>query len=135
MEEESNFWELEDTREPDNSIREVEANTREVTSENQEEFTFVPRNVEISQEQPVQPPTEETQPLFQPDLRWLRDHPQDQIIGEVREGIRTRSSFRENMFSCFLSQEEPKTIEDTLADPDWIEAMQEELHQFERNQV
>ena len=39
------------------------------------------------------------------------------------------------MFSCFLSQEEPETIEDALTDPDWIEAMQEELHQFERNEV
>nr|GEV75296.1 hypothetical protein [Tanacetum cinerariifolium] len=34
------------------------------------------------------------------------------------------------LFSCFLSQEEPKKIFDALKDPSWEEAMQEELLQF-----
>ncbi|GKB13414.1 putative ribonuclease H-like domain-containing protein [Tanacetum coccineum] len=34
------------------------------------------------------------------------------------------------LFSCFLSQEEPKKIFDALKDPSWVEAMQEELLQF-----
>nr|GEV88482.1 hypothetical protein [Tanacetum cinerariifolium] len=34
------------------------------------------------------------------------------------------------LFSCFLSQEEPKKISDALQDPSWVEAMQEELLQF-----
>ena len=75
------------------------------------------------------------QPLFEPDLRWLRDHPQGQIIGNIREGVRTRGSLREAMFACFLSQTEPKEINEALNDPDWVQAMQEELHQFERNDV
>ena len=36
---------------------------------------------------------------------------------------------------AFLSQEEPKKIEDALQDPDWVIAMQEELNQFERKKV
>nr|GEW49832.1 hypothetical protein [Tanacetum cinerariifolium] len=38
--------------------------------------------------------------------------------------------FHTCMFSCFLSQEEPKRVHQALKDPSWIEAMQEELLQF-----
>jgi len=34
-----------------------------------------------------------------------------------------------------VSSEEPKNIGDALKDPDWVMAMQEELNNFERNQV
>nr|GFB78738.1 hypothetical protein [Tanacetum cinerariifolium] len=34
------------------------------------------------------------------------------------------------LFSCFLSQVEPKKVSDALQDPSWVEAMQEELLQF-----
>ena len=39
------------------------------------------------------------------------------------------------MYSSFLSQEEPKKVEDALQDPYWVIAMQEELNQFKRNEV
>nr|GFB35153.1 putative ribonuclease H-like domain-containing protein [Tanacetum cinerariifolium] len=39
------------------------------------------------------------------------------------------------MFSCFLSQEEPKRVHQALKDPSWIEAMQEELLQFKMHKV
>nr|GEY30475.1 hypothetical protein [Tanacetum cinerariifolium] len=39
------------------------------------------------------------------------------------------------MFSCFLSQEEPKRVHQALKDPNWIEAMQEELLQFKMKKV
>ena len=35
----------------------------------------------------------------------------------------------------FLSNIEPNNVNETLADSDWVIAMQEELHQFERNKV
>nr|GFC94737.1 hypothetical protein [Tanacetum cinerariifolium] len=31
------------------------------------------------------------------------------------------------LYSCFLSQVEPKKVSDALQDPSWVEAMQEEL--------
>ena len=34
-----------------------------------------------------------------------------------------------------LSKEEPKKVEDALKDADWVIAMQEELNEFERNEV
>ncbi|GJT78245.1 putative ribonuclease H-like domain-containing protein [Tanacetum coccineum] len=39
------------------------------------------------------------------------------------------------LFSCFLSQEEPKKIVDALKDESWVEAMQEELLQFQIQNV
>nr|GEZ10405.1 hypothetical protein [Tanacetum cinerariifolium] len=38
--------------------------------------------------------------------------------------------FHTFMFACFLSQEEPKRVNQALEDPSYIEAMQEELLQF-----
>nr|GEZ22406.1 hypothetical protein [Tanacetum cinerariifolium] len=76
------------------------------------------------------------------------DHPKSQIIGPVDTPIQTRHKFKEVeeqsfiatiyqkidpallqfcLFSCFLSQVEPKKISDALQDPSWVEAMQEEL--------
>ena len=45
--------------------------------------------------------------------------------------------FRSDLYanSAFISQIEPKKADETLLDPDWIIAMQEELNQFERNNV
>nr|GEY71868.1 copia protein [Tanacetum cinerariifolium] len=40
-----------------------------------------------------------------------------------------------HLFSCFLSQEEPKKIVDALKDPSWVEAMQQELLQFKIQNV
>ncbi|GJR39760.1 putative ribonuclease H-like domain-containing protein [Tanacetum coccineum] len=39
------------------------------------------------------------------------------------------------LFACFLSQEEPKKVIQALKDPNWIEAMQEELLQFKLQEV
>ena len=36
---------------------------------------------------------------------------------------------------AFVSLQEPKNIKEAIQDPDWVKAMQEELEEFERNQV
>ena len=46
-----------------------------------------------------------------------------------------RATQNECLYGCFLSQVEPKNVDEALLDPDWIVAMQEELNQFERNKV
>nr|GEX72964.1 putative polyprotein [Tanacetum cinerariifolium] len=43
--------------------------------------------------------------------------------------------FHTYMFAYFLSQEEPKRVHQSLKDPSWIEAMQEELLQFKMQKV
>jgi hypothetical protein len=68
--------------------------------------------------------------------RLQKDHPVDQIIGDIHRGVTTRS--RTANFCAhysFVSTIEPKNVGEALSDPDWINAMHEELNQFERNEV
>ncbi|KAJ9544736.1 hypothetical protein OSB04_024443 [Centaurea solstitialis] len=68
-------------------------------------------------------------------MKWTKDHPQSQIIGEPSAGVKTRATANFCLFSCFVSELEPKKVSDALVDPFWVEAMQDELLQFERNLV
>ena len=67
---------------------------------------------------------------------WSRDHPWELIIGDPESGVQTRcASQNECYFSGFLSEIEPKKVDEALEDLDWVLAMQEELNQFERPKV
>ena len=71
-----------------------------------------------------------------PARKWTKDHTPELIIGNPEAGVQTRSATQnECLFHNFLSQEEPKKVEDALKDSDWVTAMQEELNEFERNKV
>ena len=60
----------------------------------------------------------------------------ENIIGQIKEGVSTRCS-NSNFYrhTAFVSQVEPKSIEEALKDEKWVEAMHEELKQFARNEV
>ncbi|GJY92967.1 putative ribonuclease H-like domain-containing protein [Tanacetum coccineum] len=83
-----------------------------------------------------------------PTTRIHKDHPVEQIIGDLNSAPQTRrmtknleehglfssvqqrtnhKDFQNCLFACFLSQEEPKKVIHALKDPSWIEAMQDEL--------
>jgi hypothetical protein len=65
-----------------------------------------------------------------------RNHPVDQILGDISKGVTTRSllaSFCEHY--SFVSSIEPFRVEEALQDTDWVLAMQEELNNFKRNEV
>ena len=69
-------------------------------------------------------------------FKYKSSHPDDQIIGNKESPRRTRSYFRpEESMIGLLSVIEPTTIDEALLDDGWILAMQEELNQFERNDV
>ncbi|GKC64217.1 ribonuclease H-like domain-containing protein [Tanacetum coccineum] len=93
-----------------------------------------------------------------PTTRINKDHPKDQIIGDIYLATQTRrmtkiskqhamfsnikkqmrtnhKDYQNCLFSCFLSQIEPKKVTQTLTDPSWIEAMQDELLQFSLQKV
>nr|GFB26648.1 putative ribonuclease H-like domain-containing protein [Tanacetum cinerariifolium] len=91
-----------------------------------------------------------------PTFRIHKDHPKSQIISPVDTLVQTKNKSKEIeersfiasihhktnpdllqfcLFSCFLSQEEPKKISDALKDLSWVEAMQEELLQFKTQNV
>jgi hypothetical protein len=70
------------------------------------------------------------------DLREVSSHPISSIIGDSRECVRTMSKMNKIITHCvFVSQLEPKIFNDANNDSYWICAMQEELNQFETNQV
>ena len=68
---------------------------------------------------------------------WVRRlHNKDDVIGDVNEGVKTRHQLANLIsFTCYTSQIEPKKIDEALNDEFWVLAMQEELNQFERNEV
>jgi len=76
--------------------------------------------------------------IVQPDIHpaIAMDHLLDQIVGDLRSGVQTRSrlvSFCEHY--SFVSPSEPTKIDEALKDVDWVNAMHEELNNFTRNQV
>ncbi|KAI3797931.1 hypothetical protein L1987_33196 [Smallanthus sonchifolius] len=73
-----------------------------------------------------------------PQLRVHKDHPTENIIGPLNVGVRTRSATEEindGLFTCFISQVEPKNIKAALLENSWVEAMQEKLQQFNKLHV
>ncbi|GJR17912.1 putative ribonuclease H-like domain-containing protein [Tanacetum coccineum] len=93
-----------------------------------------------------------------PTTRIHKDHPKNQIIGDINSATQTRrmtkiskehamvsyikkqrrtnhKDYQNCLFACFLSQIEPKKVTQALTDPSWIEAMQDELLQFRLQKV
>ncbi|KAJ9557089.1 hypothetical protein OSB04_011703 [Centaurea solstitialis] len=71
-----------------------------------------------------------------PALRWTKDHPIDQVLENPSSGVKTRrQSGNVCLYVNFISENEPKEIDDALCDPSWVSAMQEELAEFIRNNV
>ncbi|GKD76604.1 hypothetical protein Tco_1339225, partial [Tanacetum coccineum] len=93
-----------------------------------------------------------------PTTRIHKDHPKDQIVRDINSDTQTRrmtkiseehamvsyikkwrrtnhKDYQNCLFACFLSQIEPKKVTQALTDPNWIEAMQDELLQFRLQKV
>lgn len=80
--------------------------------------------------------TEETNQGLPKEWKFAKNHPINNIIGDISKGVTTRSSLIE-LCNCmsFVSQFEPKSIDDAILDEHWLIVMNEELNQFTRNQV
>ncbi|KAJ9556890.1 LOW QUALITY PROTEIN: hypothetical protein OSB04_011504 [Centaurea solstitialis] len=65
--------------------------------------------------------------------KWTKSHPQSQITEDPSEGVQTKEL--QIFVSFHVFELEPKKLEEALLDPYWVEAMQDELLQFERNHV
>ncbi|GJW17593.1 putative ribonuclease H-like domain-containing protein [Tanacetum coccineum] len=71
--------------------------------------------------------------------KWTKDHPLENIIGALDRPVSIRLQLHEQALFCyydaFLTLVEPKNYKDALTQACWIEAMQEELHEFKRLEV
>ncbi|GJR74741.1 ribonuclease H-like domain-containing protein [Tanacetum coccineum] len=67
-----------------------------------------------------------------PTIRIHKDHPLDQVIGDLQSATQTRRMSKNLEEHGF---EEPKKVIHALKDPSWIETMQEELLQFKLQEV
>nr|GEV16711.1 retrovirus-related Pol polyprotein from transposon TNT 1-94 [Tanacetum cinerariifolium] len=73
------------------------------------------------------------------EYRLMKDHPLEQVHENPSRPVQTRRKLATDLEMCMyaltVSTAEPKNIKELMADSAWIEAMQEELHQFDRLQV
>jgi len=68
--------------------------------------------------------------------KYKSSHPEELIIGNKESPRRTRSYFRqEQSMLGLLSVIESAIVDEELSDDGWIVAMQDELNQFQRNEV
>jgi len=80
---------------------------------------------EEEEDGPIQRSTLVAHPRVHQSIQW--DHPLDNILGSIRRGVTTRSrlaSFCE--YYSFVSNFEPRRVEEVLDDEDWMLTMQEE---------
>ena len=68
---------------------------------------------------------------------WIQSRglSKDNIICDIKQGVSTRCSIVFYEHVAFVSQIEPKNVNDALNDSNWIVAMQDEFNQFTRNDV
>nr|GEY73008.1 ribonuclease H-like domain-containing protein [Tanacetum cinerariifolium] len=71
--------------------------------------------------------------------RWTKDHPIENVISDPSRSVSMRKQFKTDAMWCyfdsFLTSVEPKNFKQVMTKPSWIDAMQEEIHDFERLQV
>ena len=66
-----------------------------------------------------------------PSSRVKLNHPATNILGSLNDNMRLRSKAMNVItHSCYLSQFEPKKVDEALQDADWVNSIHEELHQF-----
>nr|GEU89514.1 hypothetical protein [Tanacetum cinerariifolium] len=67
--------------------------------------------------------------------KWTKDHPLNNIISQLYRPVSTQLQLHKQALFCyydaFLTSVEPKTYKEALTQSCWIEAMQEDLNEFE----
>jgi hypothetical protein len=60
----------------------------------------------------------------------------ESVIGSLRRGVSTRRQLANfSSHHAYISCVEPQKVFEALEDPDWVEAMHEELNNFKRKKV
>ncbi|KAL9258128.1 Retrovirus-related Pol polyprotein from transposon TNT 1-94-like protein [Drosera capensis] len=99
-----------------------------VIKDNEEKYNAEELEKSTSQQQLEQTTNEKDK------RRWIKSHTQDDIIRNKNAPVQTRrTTIGECLSACFISKIEPNTISESLNDLNWVNAMQEELNEFQRN--
>nr|GEZ12451.1 integrase, catalytic region, zinc finger, CCHC-type, peptidase aspartic, catalytic [Tanacetum cinerariifolium] len=65
---------------------------------------------------------------------WTKDHPIANVIGDPSCSISIRKQLETDAMWCyfdaFFSSVKPKNFKQAMTEPSWIDAMQEEIHEF-----
>ncbi|GJR84873.1 retrovirus-related pol polyprotein from transposon TNT 1-94 [Tanacetum coccineum] len=81
----------------------------------------------------------QTHTLFEHLGRWTKDHPISNVIGNPSLFVSTRKQLQSDAMWCyfdaFLNSVEPKNFKQAMTEPSWIDAMQEEIHEFQKLEV
>nr|GEY55835.1 retrovirus-related Pol polyprotein from transposon TNT 1-94 [Tanacetum cinerariifolium] len=102
---------------------------------------MTPRTIKVTSEQSSstaspQSNVQSNHPMTHHNNKWIKDHPMNYIIGPLSRPVSTRLQLHEQALFCyydaFLTSVEPKMYKEALTQACWIEAMQEELNEFER---
>nr|GEW14251.1 Gag-Pol polyprotein [Tanacetum cinerariifolium] len=71
--------------------------------------------------------------------RWTKDHPIENVIGDLSCSVSTRKQLETDAMWCyfdaFLTFVEPKNFKQAMTEPSWIDAIKEEIHEFKRLKV
>nr|GEV07399.1 hypothetical protein [Tanacetum cinerariifolium] len=71
--------------------------------------------------------------------KWTKDHPLENMIGNPSGPVSTIKQLKNDAMWCyfdaFLTSVEPKNFKQAIFEPSWIDAMQEEIHEFKRLEV
>ncbi|GJU54632.1 hypothetical protein Tco_1228346 [Tanacetum coccineum] len=81
----------------------------------------------------------ESNKVIQPNdhlRKWSKDHPMNNVIGNPSHLISTRKQFATDALWCFYNsiflKVEPKNFKTAMTKACWFEAMQKEIHEFDR---
>ncbi|GJZ82674.1 retrovirus-related pol polyprotein from transposon TNT 1-94 [Tanacetum coccineum] len=71
--------------------------------------------------------------------RWTKVHPIANVIGNPSRSVSMRKQLQTDVMWCYfdshLTSVEPKNFKQAMIEPSWIDAIQEEIHKFQRLEV
>jgi hypothetical protein len=84
----------------------------------------------------IQTDTSQQKKVKSPLRIIIKNHPENQIIRDINEGVHTRRKLikdTEQSHVAFLSMTKPTNFEEASQEEDWIREMNEEMDQIEKN--
>jgi hypothetical protein len=119
------------------NVSSVEPRTKDIVEDEDEHIQGSEREESESYEDMNTPTNTNQQKEAKSPLRIVRkNHPENQIIGDINKGVQTRRKLikdSKQSHVALLSMNEPKNFDESSQHDDWIREMNEDLDQIEKN--